>query len=61
MVKILDDATKSEKFKINKGIFNFSISYERRINDYLKSLEISGSLTTDQFKKIKAIGSRPGI
>ena len=34
---------------------------ERRINDYLKSLEKSGSLTTDQSKKIKTIGSRPGI
>ena len=27
----------------------------------MKSLEKSGSLTTDQYKKIKAIGSRPGI
>ena len=59
--KILDDATKCEKVKIKKGILNFSINHERRINDYLKSLEKSGSLTTDQCKKIKAIGSRPGI
>ena len=27
----------------------------------MKSLEKSGSLTTDQYKKIKVIGSRPGI
>ena len=27
----------------------------------MKSLEKSGSLSTDQYKKIKAIGSRPGI
>ena len=40
---------------------NFSINHERRINDYLKSLEKSGSLTTNQYKKVKAIGSRPGI
>ena len=59
--KILDDATKFEKIKIKKGILNFSINHERRINDYLKSLEKSGSLTTDHDKKIKAIGSRPGI
>ena len=59
--KILDDATKFEKVKSKKGILNFSINHERRINDYLKSLEKSGSLTTDQYKKIKAIGSRPGI
>ena len=52
MKKILDDATKFEKVKIKKGILNFSINHERRINDYLKSLEKSGSLTTDQYKKI---------
>ena len=57
----LDDATKFEKVKIKKGILNFSINHKRRINDYLKSLEKSGSMTTDQYKKIKAIGSRPGI
>ena len=59
--KILDDATKFEKVEIKKGILNFSVNLERRINDYLKGLEKSGSLTTDQYKKIKAIGSRPGI
>ena len=59
--KILDDATTFEKVKIKKGILNFSINLERRINDYLKSLEKSGTLSTDQYKKIKAIGSRPGI
>ena len=59
--KILDDVTKFEKVKIKKGILNFSINHERSINDYLKSLEKSGSQTTDQYKKIKATGSRPGI
>ena len=59
--KILDDATKFGKVKIKKEILNFSISHERCINNYLKSREKSGSLTTDQYKKIKAIGSRPGI
>ena len=59
--KILDDATKFEKVKIEKEILNFSINHERRTNDHLKSLEKSGSLTTDQYKKIKAIGGRPGI
>ena len=59
--KLLDDATKFEKVKIKKGILNFSINHERWINDYLKSLEKSSSLPTDQYKQIKAIGSRPGI
>ena len=45
--KILNDATKFEKVKIKKGVLNFSIKHERRINNYLKSLEKSGSLTTN--------------
>ena len=60
MEKILDDATKFEKVKIKKGILNFSINHERHKSNYLKSLEKSGSLTTNQYKKTKAIGSRPG-
>ena len=52
MKKILDDVTKFEKVKIKKGILNFSINHERLTSDYLKSLEKSGSLTTDQYKKI---------
>ena len=59
--KILDDATKFEKVKIKKRVLNFSINHERCIKYYLKSLEKSGSLTTDQHKKTKAIESRPGI
>ena len=39
---------------------NFSINHERRINDYLASLEKSGCLTADQYKKIKVIETRPG-
>ena len=52
--KILDDAAKFQNVKIKKEILHFSINHERRINDYLKSLEKSGSLTTDQYEKIKA-------
>ena len=39
---------------------NFSINHERRINDYLASLEKSGCLTADQYKKTKIIETRPG-
>ena len=58
MEKVLDDVTKFEKVKIKNGILNFLINHERRINDYLKSLEKSCSSTTDQCKKIQAIESR---
>ena len=49
------------KVSIQKGILNFSINIERNINNYLNRLEKSRSLSTKQYKKIKAVGSKPGI
>ena len=51
--KILDNVTKFEKIKTKKGILNFSINHERRINDYFKSLEKSGSLTLISIRESK--------
>ena len=61
MGKILDDATKFENVEIKKKNLNYSINHERPTNSHLKSLEKSGRLTTNQYKKIKAIGSKPAI
>ena len=61
METILSDLNKFEKVSIKKGVLNFSINHEKNINNYLKRLEKSGSLSTEQYKKIKAVGSRPGI
>ena len=41
---------------VKKGILNFSINHEKNINNYLKRLEKSGSLATEQYKK-----SKPGV
>ena len=60
METILSDLNKSEKVCIKKGTLNFSINHEKNINNYLKRLEKSGTLSTEQYKKIKAVGSRPG-
>ena len=49
----------NEKVSIRKGILNFSTNDEENITNYLKKLEKSGSLSTEQYKKIKAVGSRP--
>ena len=57
----LSDLNKFEKVSIKKGILNISISHENNINNYLKRLEKSRSLSTKYYKKIKAVGSRPGI
>ena len=40
---------------------DFSINHEKSINNYLKRLEKSGTLSTEQYKKFKSVGSRPGI
>ena len=61
METIISDHNKFEKVSIKKGILNFSINHEKNINNYLKRLEKSGTLSTEQYKKIKAVGSRPGI
>ena len=61
METILSDLNKFEKVSIKKGTLNFSINHEKHINNYLKRLEKSGSLSTEQYNKIKAVGSRPGI
>ena len=61
METIISDHNKFEKVSIKKGILNFSINHEKNINNYLKRLEKSGTLSTEQYKKFKAVGSRPGI
>ena len=53
METILSDFIKFEKVSIKKGILNFSINHEKNINNYLKRLEKSGSLSTEQYKKLK--------
>ena len=61
MENILKGQSKFEKVKIKTRILNFQVNHEKRINQYLKSLKNSGSLNVDQYKKIKAVGSRPGF
>ena len=61
METILSDLNTFEKVSIKKGILNFSINHEKNINNYLKRLEKSRSLSTEQYKKIKAVGRRPGV
>ena len=47
METILSDLSKFEKGSIKKGILNFSINHKKNINNYLKRLEKSGSLSTE--------------
>ena len=57
----LSNKAKFEKVDTKKGLLNFTVNHEKRINKYLKSFKSSGALTVDQHKKIKAVGSRPAV
>ena len=58
---ILSNYNKFEKISIKKGILNFSINHEKTVNNYLKRFKKSGTLSTQQYKKLIAVGSRLGI
>ena len=57
----LNDKAKFEKVDAKKGLLNFTVNQEKRVNEHLKSLEIWRALSVQRYKKIKAVGSRPGI
>ena len=51
MKTIISDHNKFEKVSIKKGMLNFSINHEKNTNNYLKRLEKSRSLSTEQYRK----------
>ena len=61
MENILKDNTKFEKVDVKTRTLNFQVNHEKRINEILKSLKSTGSLSDKQYKKIKVVGSRPGV
>ena len=61
MESLLSNKAEFEKVNTKKGLLNFTVNHEKRINEYLKSLKSSGALSVDQCKKIKAVGSRLGV
>ena len=58
---ILKDVNKFEKVSLKKGILNFAGNHEEHINKELRSFSKNGSFTEQQYKKVKAVGSDPGI
>ena len=58
---LLSDKAKFEKVGTKKGLPNFTLNHEKRINEHLKSLKSSGAVNVEWCKKIKTAGSRPGI
>ena len=58
---MLKDVSKFEKVSLKRGILNFAVNHEEHINKQLRSISKNGSLTEQQYKKVKAAGSNPGI
>ena len=61
MENILKDNTKFKKVDVKTRTLNFQVNHKKRINEILKSLKSTCSISDKQYKKIKAVGSRPGI
>ena len=61
MELLLSDKAKFEKVDTKKGLLNFTVNHEKQIKEDLKYLKLSGALSVEQYKKIKAVCSRPGI
>ena len=61
MESFLSNKAKLEIFNTKKGLLNFTVNHEKRINEYLRSLKSSGALSVEQHKEIKAAGSRPSV
>ena len=57
MESLLSNKAKFEKVDTKKGLLNFTVNHEKRINEYLRSLKSSGALSVEQHREIKAAGS----
>ena len=57
----MKDVNKFEKAYLKKGILNFTVNHEEHISKQLRSISKNGSLTEQQYKKVKAVGSNQGI
>ena len=45
-----------KKVETKKCLLNFTVNHKKRINKYLKPLKLSGTLSVEQYKTIKAVG-----
>ena len=62
MDNLLNDTRKFEKINLkNDGILNFAINQEKRIDNILKKLVASNSISEETRRSLKPVGTRPGI
>ena len=61
MENILKNNSKFGKADVITRTLHFQVNHEKRINEILKSLKSTDSLSVKQYKKIKTVGSKPGV
>ena len=61
MENILKDNTKFERVDVKTTTLNFQVNHEKRINEILRNLKSTGSLSDKQYKKTKVVGPRHGV
>ena len=62
MENLLNDTEKFEKINLkNDGILNFAINQEKRVDNILKKLVASNSISEETRRSLKPVGTRPGI
>ena len=62
MDNLLNDTRKFEKINLkNDGILNFAINQEKRVENILKKLVASNSISEETRRSLKPVGTRPGI
>ena len=62
MENLLNDTRKFENINLkNDGILNFVINQEKRVDNILKKLVASNSISEKTRRSLKPVGTRPGI
>ena len=62
MDNLLNDTRKLEKINLkNDEILNFAINQEKRVDNILKKLVASNSISEETRISLKPVGTRPGV
>ena len=62
MENLLNGTRKFEKINLkNDGILNFAINQEKRVDNILKKLVASKSISEETGRSLKPVGTRPGM
>ena len=62
MGNLLNDTQKFEKINLkNDGILNFAVNQEKRVENILKKLLATNSISEETRISVQPVGTRPGI